>query len=39
MKDFSIGEFRVIEETGRFPDTSVKIKNALTWFKEKRGIK
>ena len=29
----------VIEETGRFPDSSVKIKNALAWFKKKRGIK
>ena len=30
---------RVIEETGRFPDSSVKIKNTLTCFKKKRGIK
>ena len=29
----------VIEETGRFPDSSVKIKNALAWFKKKRSIK
>ena len=29
----------VIEETGRFPDSSVKIKNALAWFKKKRSIR
>ena len=39
IKDLNVGEARVIEETGRFPDSSVKIKNALAWFKKKRGIK
>ena len=29
----------VIEETGRFPDSSVKIKNALAWFKKKSSIR
>ena len=39
IKDLSVGEVRVTEETGRFPDSSFKIKNALAWFKKKRGIK
>ena len=39
IKYLSVGEARVIEETGRFPDSSVKIKNALAWFKKKRSIK
>ena len=38
IKDLSVGKARVIEETGRFPDSSVKIKNTLAWFKKKRGI-
>ena len=37
IEDLSVGEARVIEETGRFSDSPVKIKNA--WFKKKRGIK
>ena len=39
IKDLSVGEAMVTEETGLFPDSSVKIKNALAWFKKKRGIK
>ena len=39
IKNLSVGEARVIEETGRFSDSSVKIKNALAWFKKKMGIK
>ena len=39
IKDLSVGEAKVIEETGQFPNSSVKIKNALAWFKKKRGIK
>ena len=39
VKDLSVGEARAIEETGRFPNSSVKIKNVLAWFKKKRGIK
>ena len=39
IKVFSVGEVTVVEETGRFPDSSVKINNALAWFKKKRGIK
>ena len=39
IKNLSVGEARVIEETERFPDSSVKIKNALASFKKKRGIK
>ena len=39
IKDLSVEEARVIEETGRFPDSSVNIKNVLAWFKNKRGIK
>ena len=39
VKDCSIWETRVIEEIGQFPDSFVKTKNILTWFKKKRGIK
>ena len=39
IKNLSVGEARVIEETGLFSDSSVKIKNALAWFKKKMGIK
>ena len=39
IKNLSVGEARVIEETGRFSDSSVKIKNSLAWFKKKMGIK
>ena len=39
IKDLSVGEAMLTEETGRFPDSSVKIKNALAWFKKNRGIK
>ena len=39
IEDLSFGKAKVIEETGRFPDSSVKIKNSLAWFKKKRGIK
>ena len=35
IKILIVGEARVIEETERFPDSSVKIKNALAWLKEK----
>ena len=34
IKDLSVGEARVTEGTGRFPDSSAKIKNALIWFHE-----
>ena len=39
IKDLSVGDARVIEETGPFPDSSIKINNALTWSKKKRVIK
>ena len=39
IKNLSVGEARVIEETGRFSDSSFKIKNVLAWFKKKMGIK
>ena len=39
IEDLSFGEARVIEETGRSPDSSIKIKNALAWFKNMRSIK
>ena len=39
LLNLNVGEARVIEETGQFFDSSVKVKNALAWFKKKRGIK
>ena len=39
IKDLGVGEARVIEETGRFLESYVKIKNALAWLKKKRSIK
>ena len=39
IKNLSVEEARVIEETGRFPDCSVQMKNELAWFKKKRDIK
>ena len=39
IKDLDVGEARVIEQTGRFPNSVAKIKIALAWFKKKRGIK
>ena len=39
IKELSVGEVWVIEGTGRVPDSSVKMKNALAWFKKKSSIK
>ena len=38
VKNLIVGEANVIEETGWFPDSSVKTKNTLTWFKKKRRM-
>ena len=39
IKDLSVGKARLIEESRRFSDSSVKTKNALAWLKKKRDIK
>ena len=39
IKELSAGEVRIIDETRRFLDSSIKIKNALAQFKKKSGIK